>query len=214
VAPQGNQFVAEGFRRFLSGEIWSEDRQAILVGDRAWIKTNENWIEKPISDPEVQQGIESNPGTTQFWTGFLDTSQLEELKGPNERANGVDAKKITTQDGKLVRRVLGADDTEEEPWRGLEEFTVWLAEDGGWPVAMRLVVVSDEHPFQRSDEDDPEVQVMYEALPEVLRSYHYRLIIASQRETGVGTAGEQYRTEYALAISRVNDSTITIDSPD
>jgi len=126
--------------------------------------------------------------------------------------NGVNAEKITTQDADHVRRILGTDEDNEDLFIAIEDFTIWLAENGSWPVAMRLVILSEQYPFQNSREDDSQAEAPYEVPPEALESYHYGFLIATERQSD-GGAEERYRTEITLAISQVNDSSIVVNPP-
>jgi hypothetical protein len=212
-APDSNHFFVKAFRRFLSGEVVSEERQAIVIGDRAWVETDEEWSAVPLDDPDGQVDMGSNPGSSEFWSSFLDTSALTGLEQFSERVNGINAKRVTTTDGDLVLQVLGGPG-EEEPWASVEEFTVWLADDGGWPVAMRLVVLSEEYPFESgSEQQDSDEQARYDLPTEVLDDYRYASIIATER-IPEGAAAQGYRTEWVVAISDVNAGGTSIQPPE
>ena len=212
VAPDRNHFTAEGFRRFQSGEILHEEEEAVLIGGEAWLNSSEGWRQGSVNDPEIQDRIGSNPGTSDFWMEFLKTSQLDGLERSEEPVNGVKAEKITTRDMKRFGRLLGAEEKKLEGVE-LEEFTIWLAEDGGWPVAMRLIVLSEQYPFQYGGGDDAGV-AGYEIPPKVLHSFHYGFIIATEKQATSETSEERYRTEVTLALSQVNDSSISISPPE
>ena len=66
VAPDRNRFIGEAFRRFESGDVVSEEHEAVTIGDRAWLKSGESWEEQPIDDPDVLESVVSTP-----WHGAI-----------------------------------------------------------------------------------------------------------------------------------------------
>lgn len=208
VAPGSHRFVVEGFRRFHSSEVREEKTEAIVISDRAWINDNGEWSETAPDDPEIVDI--STPGTMDFWMDFDFRAELQGMKGPEERVNGIDSQRISIRSPELAAEVLGI---EEDRVKGLDEFTIWLAKDGGWPVALRLVISGGQYPFQtRSGVDDNQKLSAQDLPPDVFESYHYDFVVASERVSA--TASEDtYGTEMIFALSRVNDPVEEIKPP-
>lgn len=207
-APDSNAFSTRAGFGMLTLE-----QEVIVIGERAWVRLGDEWDETDIDDPDLEGSLELSVGGTKFWSDF-DTSRLAAFSGPREIFNGVEAQRIslTGEDIQLLARFFNA---EEEELESLEEFefTIWLAEEGGWLVGMRAVFVAGEDFFSDDEEEEEEAIAADNIPPKLLNSFHYALVVAAKTEPGEGSDEDQLRLELVMAISRVNDESITITAP-
>jgi hypothetical protein len=141
------------------------EEESITVGEQTWVKTGDNWVE---GEPEFKLG-DFSPGSL---VEELGPEQLRLLKPSNETVNGVDTLRydIDRADVETLRS-LGALLGQDEGLESLPEdfnLSLWLAEDGGWPVritvsAQGVVDGSDELSIDLSmdvtDVNDPDIEI-------------------------------------------------------
>ena len=116
------------------GELQLEE-ESISVSGQTWVKTGDNWVE---GEPEFQLG-DFSPGSL---LEELGPEQLRLLKPSNETVNGVDSLRYDIDQADVeTLRSLGAlfgQDGGLENLPGEFNFSLWLAEDGGWPVRITM----------------------------------------------------------------------------
>jgi hypothetical protein len=141
------------------------EEESITVGEQAWVKTGDTWVE---GEPEFALG-DFSPGS---FLEELGPEQLRLLKPSNETINGIDSLRydIGQADVETLRNLgalLGQDGgLEDLP----EDFnlSLWLAEDGGWPVRVTVtaqgVVDGGEElnidlSMDVTDVNDPDIEI-------------------------------------------------------
>ena len=127
----------------IGGFSFSGDQIAI-IGDQAWINEGDGWKATTASDSEVIDSLDVCAGAPHFWDDF-NTSNFQELEGELEEIGGVAASRFDLND--IADDFFASEFTPKE-WKdaAMEEFVLWLAVDGGWPVSLsaRFVATAAE----------------------------------------------------------------------
>lgn len=118
--------------------------QTVMIGDQAWISEGDGWRATTVSDSEVMDSLDVCAGAPHFWDDF-NTSDFQELEGQLGEISGVAASRFDLTD--IPDDFFGSEFTPKE-WKdaAMEEFVLWLAVDGGWPVSLsaRFVATAAE----------------------------------------------------------------------
>lgn len=202
VSPDRNAFSS---KIAFTGLTLSE--RIVVIGDGAWVKRGGDWQEVGLDDPDLQDSLELSLGHDGFWSDF-DLSDFDGIESVREEVNGVVARRIslTGEDLALLARLF---DTTEEELRGLEELTLWLAEDGGWPVGMRAAFLADQSFFEDDEEEEEDGPVPDNAPTRLLESFHYAMTFAAKAQDD----DDRFRLEFVVALSSINDGSIQVDPP-
>ncbi len=131
------------------GELTFPGSEVVVVGNKAWIREDEGFLFRSttVSATDVVDALETCAAYPAFWEGF-DTSIWRQVEGVPEEVNGVPALRydfadfIDALDASGFNIPVDNDAT-------ISEFTIWLAQDGEWPVLTR--VSFDLSPGQLSD---------------------------------------------------------------
>ncbi len=118
----------------------------VLIGDDAWFDDGSGLEEADADDPDVVDALDLCPGSPVFWEDFDFLSDTGGLQGLPETKNGVaslryplgEAFEALGSVGFLPPEVSGVT---------VSRFDVWLAEDGGWPVALDVDMSADSQAF-------------------------------------------------------------------
>ena len=125
----------------LSGIAVGSD-ELVVIGDDAWLDAGEGFQTTTADDPDVVEDLGLCPGSPAFWEGFDFIQDPSPFPGQPDTIDGVGATRYSL--GKAAE-VLGSIGFLPPEMEGLtiNTFDVWLAEDGGWPVALDLDFSAD-----------------------------------------------------------------------
>ena len=117
----------------IGGFSFSGD-QTVIIGGQAWINEGDGWKATTLSDSVVIDSLDVCVGAPHFWDDF-NTSDFQELEGQPGEINGVAA--IRFELGDIPDDSIASEFTPNN-WgnANIEEFALWLAVDGGWPVSL------------------------------------------------------------------------------
>jgi hypothetical protein len=125
----------------LSGFNVSED-ELVVVGDDAWLDTGEGFQATTADDSDVMQDLNLCPGSPTFWEDFTFIQDPGALSGEPDTKNGVDALRYSLANAAAALESIGFLPSELEGVT-INTFDVWLAEDGGWPLAIDVDITAD-----------------------------------------------------------------------
>ena len=127
----------------------------VVIGNDAWV----NGTPTTADDPSVVSNLEFCPGSSHFWEGFLPLGNLGDIEQHSDPSKGVPAVRLS------LKRVVpsipffgtipeGAD---------VQTFDIWVAQDGGWLVALEFDATVDGVPLRIgvdvTNPNDPTIQV-------------------------------------------------------
>ena len=123
--------------------------EIVVIGNDAWINTEDGWRATTTSDTSVADVLDTCAGSPTFWEdfGFFD---LGTNKGQSEEINGVPAVRYDLGEALESLATLGFAPSEFESTT-VEQFVVWLAEEGKWPVAVSMRFLGDAAAFELSE---------------------------------------------------------------
>jgi hypothetical protein len=125
----------------LSGFNVSED-ELVVVGDDAWLDTGEGFQATTADDSDVLQDLGLCPGSPTFWQDFTFIQDPGALSGEPDTKNGVDALRYSLGNAAAALESIGFLPSELEGVT-INTFDVWVAEDGGWPLAIDVDITAD-----------------------------------------------------------------------
>jgi hypothetical protein len=211
ISPDRNEYEFHASNSLESGDR-QVDAAVVVIGDQAWVSNGFGWDSGPVDDPNIS--IRLGPGMGKgSWYWGLDFSEIHPQDWPQETVNGIATRKVSLASGdpESCARVFGSVGEDLEGPEGVEECTFWLAEDGLWPVAMRLTIEGSDLPFAPGEgQEEPFTD---DVPPMSLGSFHYKTVIAGKELPGEA-GSESYRLEWIAAISQVNDENIEIVPPE
>lgn len=123
------------------GDLAEFEENLVVIGDDAWMHTGEEFQATGPDDAEILDNLDLCPGSPVFWEGFA-LSDLTPLVGEPEMVNDVAAVRYRLDEAADNLRRIGFLPPEAEGMT-VNAFDVWLAEDGGWPVAVDFDVLAN-----------------------------------------------------------------------
>lgn len=121
-----------------------ETEQLIVIGDDAWIDTGEGWTATSADDVGVAETLNLCPGSRAFWGDFHSSVDLSRLTGYPESKNGVPALRYSVTGLAQIPGLLGA--SSDMDGVAVRSYDLWLAQDGGWIVALDVSATLDSAP--------------------------------------------------------------------
>jgi hypothetical protein len=124
--------------------------ELVVIGDEAWIDEMESgWTPVPPDDP----GARLCPGSSLFWEGFLPLENLAGIERHLDLSKAVPAMRLS-----LIGWVQSLPSAFGSISEGatVNTFNIWVAQDGGWLVALEFDGTVDGEPTQiRVDVTNP-----------------------------------------------------------
>jgi hypothetical protein len=116
--------------------------ELVVIGDDAWLDTGGGFEATSADDASVVQDLSLCPGSAAFWQGFDFLQDPSPFPGQPETVDGVDATRYSLGNAVETLKSLGILPAELEGVT-INTFDVWLAKDGGWPVALDMDITAD-----------------------------------------------------------------------
>ena len=116
--------------------------ELVVIGDDAWLDTGAGFEAFSADDPAVVEDLALCPGSPAFWEDFDFLQDPGPLTGQPDTINGVDAVRYSLGDVAGALKSIGFLPAELEGVT-INTFDVWVAEDGGWPVALDMDIAAD-----------------------------------------------------------------------
>jgi hypothetical protein len=116
--------------------------ELVVIGEDAWLDTGEGFEAYSADDPDVVEDLDLCPGSPRFWADFDFLQDPGPLTGQPDTINGVDALRYSLGDAAEALKSIGFLPAELEGLT-INTFDVWVAEDGGWPVALDMDIAAD-----------------------------------------------------------------------
>jgi hypothetical protein len=125
----------------ISGSTLGKD-ELVVVGDDAWLDMGQGFEATSADSTNVVGDLALCPGSPAFWKGFDFVQEPGPLPGEPDTINGVHAIRYSLGNAVEALKSIGLLPPELE---GVEinTFDVWVAEDGGWVVALDVDVSAD-----------------------------------------------------------------------
>jgi len=125
----------------LSGTKVGEDN-LVVIGEDAWVDTGTGFQATSADDSAVVNDLDLCPGSPRFWAGFDFLQDPSSIPGQPDTMNGVDATRYALGEAAAALKSIGFLPAELEGMT-INTFDVWVAEDGGWPVALDMDITAD-----------------------------------------------------------------------
>ena len=116
--------------------------ELVVIGEDAWLDTGAGFQATSADDSNVVDDLGLCPGSPHFWEGFDFLQNPSTIPGQPDTMNGVDATRYALGEAAEALKSLGFLPTELEGMT-INTFDVWVAEDGGWPVALDMDITAD-----------------------------------------------------------------------
>jgi hypothetical protein len=116
--------------------------QVVVVGADAWLDSGEGFQATSADDATVVEDLALCPGSPSFWEGFDFIKDPSAFPSQPDTINGVDAIRYSLGDAVEALRSIGVLPAELEGVT-INTFDVWVAKDGGWPVALDMDITAD-----------------------------------------------------------------------
>jgi hypothetical protein len=129
----------------ISGSLGGMDvggDELVVIGDDAWLDTGAGFEAFSADDPAVVEDLALCPGSPAFWEDFDFLQDPGPLTGEPDTINGVEATRYSLGDVAGALNSVGILPAELEGVT-INTFDVWVAEDGGWPVALDMDIAAD-----------------------------------------------------------------------
>jgi hypothetical protein len=165
----------------LDGATVGKD-ELVVVGGDAWLDSGGGFEATTADNSDVVQDLALCPGSPHFWEGFDFIQNPGPLPGQPETINGVDATRYSLGNAVEALKSIGLLPTELEGMT-INTFDVWVAKDGGWPVALDVDISADAQAAAQTFGLPP------------------------------GEAGQQARITMRVDITDVNASDIHVEEP-
>jgi hypothetical protein len=116
--------------------------ELVVIGEDAWLDTGGGFQATSADDSAVVDDLGLCPGSPRFWEGFDFLQDPSTIPGQPDTINGVEATRYALGEAAEALKSLGFLPTE---LKGLtiNTFDVWVARDGGWPVALDMDITAD-----------------------------------------------------------------------
>jgi hypothetical protein len=116
--------------------------ELVVIGNDAWLDTGEGFQTSTADDANVAQDLALCPGSAAFWEGFDFLQNPGSIPSQPDTINGVDTTRYSLGSAVEALKSIGFLPTELEGMT-ISKFDVWVAEDGGWPVALDMDITAD-----------------------------------------------------------------------
>jgi hypothetical protein len=116
--------------------------ELVVVGNDAWLDTGEGFQTTTADDPNVVEDLALCPGSPRFWEGFDFLQNPGPIPGQPDTKNGVDTTRYSLGNAVEALKAIGFLPPELEGMT-ISTFDVWVAKDGGWPVALDMDITAD-----------------------------------------------------------------------
>jgi hypothetical protein len=109
----------------------------VIIGPDAWLDEGDGFEAFTADDPEVVDGLDLCAGSRLFWEDYDFTDNSDAMHEGPVMKNGVEAN--------VYAQALDGVEFVPSALEGLtfNDFVVWVAEDGGWPVAFEMDYLAD-----------------------------------------------------------------------
>jgi hypothetical protein len=116
--------------------------ELIVIGEDAWLDGGDGFEATSADDPDVVDDLDLCPGSPAYWEDFDAIQDTTTISGVSETINGVAATRYRMGEAVEALKAVGFLPSELE---GVTMTTLdfWLAEDGGWPVALSIDISLD-----------------------------------------------------------------------
>jgi len=132
-------------RCVISGSLAGMDigrDELVVIGEDAWLDSGEGFEATTADDSDVVDDLDLCPGSPVFWQDFDFLKDPGSLQGEPDTKNGVDATLYALGEAAEALESIGFLPPDLEGLT-INTFDVWLAEDGGWPVALDMDMSAD-----------------------------------------------------------------------
>lgn len=129
-------------QRYSLGNLVFPGEEVVVIGNNAWVKTREGFRATTISDAAVAESLELCVASPTFWDDF-DVLSLQDMEGQPEEYNGIPAIRYDSGEALVALNDFGIHPAKPEGIT-IEELNVWIAEDGAWPVAIKVNWVTSQ----------------------------------------------------------------------
>jgi hypothetical protein len=139
--------------------------EAITIGDQSWVKAGDSWVEE---EPQFDLG-DLSPASL---LADFDPAQLRVLKPSQETVNGVKSLRYSIDRADIeslsgLSSLFGSDENLVDLPEQFD-ISLWLAEDGGWPVRITMTAqgaiesggeISLDFSLDITDVNDPGIKI-------------------------------------------------------
>ena len=116
--------------------------ELVVIGDDAWLDAGDGFEATTADDPNVEEDLALCPGSPAFWEDFDFIQDPGLLHGQPDTKNGVDTIRYSLGNAVEALKSIGFLPAELEGMT-INTFDVWVAEDGGWAVALDVDLTAD-----------------------------------------------------------------------
>jgi hypothetical protein len=143
LATEGGFAAPDAFTCSLSGSFGGirYTEELVVVGEDAWLDVGDGYQATSLDDPDVEADLDLCPASEVFWEDFVDFIDGE-FEGVAETRNGVTSTRYAVGEAAQTLETLGFLLADLEGIT-IDVFDVWLADDGGWPVAVDVDMTAD-----------------------------------------------------------------------
>jgi len=134
----------------LGGVQVSRD-QLVVIGKAAWMDTGAGWRATSLEDSSLLDDLSKCPCSPIFWEGTAWMADLAAWEGVPESVNSVPATRYALAEAARAAGPLGVLPAEMGEMN-FEAYDIWLAENGGWPVAYYIHLSGDAQALGRAVE--------------------------------------------------------------
>ena len=134
--------------------------EIVAIGSQVWINEGDGWEASTFSYVEVTDLLDVCVGAPDFWDSF-GLAELVALEGESGEIDGVPATRIDLS-GQWEDALTSGFSPGVWEEADVEEFVLWMAEDGGWPVSFSAKFAGSAKTFGMSElglDDDAELTV-------------------------------------------------------
>ena len=134
--------------------------KVVVIPPDAWIDMGSGWTHTAPSDTTVDDDLRQLcPGSSRFWEGFLPLN-LGGIPGQPAFINGVLATRLSLKGVVQSMPILGVIPEGAD----VQTFNIWVAQSGGWLVALQFDGTVDGAPTQIqvdvTNPNDPNISVV------------------------------------------------------
>jgi len=119
------------------GGMTSDMGKVVVIGNDAWVDVGLGWTHTQANDPSAVENLELCPGSSLFWESLQLPADLGGIQGQPVTINGVAAVRLSLAGLAQSLPSLGIIPLGLEG-ATIHRFDIWVAQDGGWLVALAL----------------------------------------------------------------------------